>query len=59
MALALGIKEIISEMIKIQQVLRNTSPNHKMSRNEKKQVLVAIEKAETMLKEMKEEILEE
>lgn len=46
-------------MIKIQQVLRNTSPNHKMSRNEKKQVLVAIEKAETMLKEMKEEILEE
>ena len=57
MALTSGVKEIISEMIKIQQVLRNTSPNHRMSENEKRQVLAAIEKAEVTLKKMREEVI--
>ncbi|MDD1764742.1 MAG: hypothetical protein LUQ46_01885 [Candidatus Methanomethyliaceae archaeon] len=57
MALTLGVKEIISEIIRIQQVLRNTSPNHRMSENEKRQVLAAIEKAEVTLKKMREEVI--
>jgi hypothetical protein len=57
MALTSGVKEIISEIIRIQQVLRNTSPNHRMSENEKKQVLTAIEKAEGTLKKMREEAI--
>lgn len=57
MALTLGVKEIIKETIKIQQILRNTSPNHRMSENEKRQVLEAIEKAEDTLKKMKEEAI--
>jgi hypothetical protein len=56
MALTSSVKETISEMIKIQQVLRKTSPNHKMNDDEKKQVLLSIEKAEENLKKMREEV---
>ncbi|MBM5805798.1 MAG: hypothetical protein FJZ49_07050 [Candidatus Verstraetearchaeota archaeon] len=56
MALTSSVKETISEMIKIQQVLRRTSPNHKMNDEEKRQVLLSIEKAEEILKMMREEV---
>jgi len=56
MALTTGVKETINEMIKVQQVLRKTSPLHKMNADEKRQVLAAIDKAEETLKKMRGEV---
>jgi len=46
-------KEVINEMIKIQQLLRATSPSHAMSAEQRAQVDEAISKSETALGKMK------
>jgi len=47
-------KEIIGEMIKIQQVLRATSPKHLLNSENKLQVIGAISRSEELLMRMKE-----
>jgi hypothetical protein len=56
MVLTTGVKETISEMIKVQQVLRKTSPLNKMNADDRRQVLAAIDEAEETLKKMRKEV---
>jgi hypothetical protein len=55
MALREEVKEVIGEMIKIQQVLRATSPQHALNSGYKEQVAGAIARSEELLRRMKEE----
>jgi hypothetical protein len=51
-----GVREVTGEMIKLQQLLRRTSPTHNLSDDEKKHFLEAIERAEQTLKRIAGEV---
>jgi hypothetical protein len=50
MTISEGVKEVTGEMIKIQHLLRRTSPSHKMSDQESRLFSEAICRAEQALK---------
>jgi hypothetical protein len=56
MTLISAVKEIISEMIKIQQVLRKTSPTHKLDKGDEIVISSAIATTENALDKMKKEL---
>jgi hypothetical protein len=50
MTISEGVREVTGEMIKLQQLLRHTSPSHNMSDEEKKLFSESIGRAEQALK---------
>jgi hypothetical protein len=50
MTISEGVKEVTGEMIKLQQLLRRTSPSHKMSDEERRLFSESIGRAEQALK---------
>lgn len=55
MPLPQEVKDIVYEMIKIQQVLRHTSPNHNLSPEQRGKILDAVSRSEVALAKMKQE----
>lgn len=55
MAISEGVKEVVVEMIKIQQLLRGTSPSHRMSEGERAVLSGCVERAEQALKRVSSE----
>jgi len=58
MALTEDVKEVINQMIAIEQILRITSPSHKMSELELKKAIEAVEKSDSHLKLIKAKLVE-
>ena len=54
MALTEDVKEVIYQMILIEQILRKTSPMHRMGDEDSRRVSEAIARSEAILKAMKE-----
>ncbi len=50
MTISEGVKEVAGEMVKLQQLLRRTSPSHKFSDDDRKLFLEAIGRAEETLR---------
>jgi len=49
MTISEGVKEVTGEMIKLQQILRRTSPSHSMSNEERSLFSEALGRAEQAL----------
>jgi len=45
-------KEVMNEMIGIQQIMRDTSPNHDLNEDQKKRVAESIKRSEEILAKM-------
>ena len=56
MALLPNSKEVLNEMLKIQQILRRTSPNHALSEAERKAVEGSLDRAERAITMMRKEV---
>ncbi len=56
MALLPDSKEILNEMLRVQQVLRKTSPNHALSEADRKAVEVSLDRAERAVALMRKEV---
>lgn len=50
MTISEGVREVTVEMIKLQQLLRRTSPSHNMSEEERKLFSESMRRAELALK---------
>lgn len=57
MALLPASKEVLEEMLRIQQVLRKTSPDHRLSDEERKAIEGSIERAERALLLMRKDVM--
>jgi hypothetical protein len=55
MPLPQEVKDIIGEMLKIQQILRSTSPDHSLEPAQRSDMLEAISRSEAILANMKQE----
>ena len=56
MAIVPHAKEVMNEMVNIQQILRETSPNHKLNEEQKMLVMEAIKRSEEILAKMGETV---
>jgi len=56
MALLPDSKEVLNEMLKVQQVLRKTSPNHALSEADRKAVEGSLDRAERAVAMMRKEV---
>lgn len=56
MTLSDGVREVTGEMIRLQQLLRQTSPSHNFSEDEKKLFSDSVERAEYALKRIAGEV---
>jgi hypothetical protein len=56
MTISEGVREVTGEMIRLQQLLRQTSPSHNLSEEEKKRFLESVERAEQALKRIAGEV---
>lgn len=52
MTISEGIREVAGEMIKLQQLLRRTSPTHNLSEEERRLFSESIERAEAALRRL-------
>jgi len=56
MALLSNSKEVLNEMLRVQQILRKTSPNHALSEADRKTVEVSLDRAERAVAMMRKEV---
>jgi len=56
MALSQKTDDVINQMLRIDQLLRKTSPQHRLGEEEKRLVLESISKAEEGLRAMMDEV---
>ncbi len=49
-------KEVLHEILKVQQILRKTSPKHVLSESEKKAVEASLERSERLIAQMRKEV---
>jgi rRNA maturation endonuclease Nob1 len=56
MALLPNSKEVLNEMLRVQQALRKTSPNHALSEADRKAVEVSLDRAERAVALMRKEV---
>ena len=57
MALLPASKEVLHEMLRVQQVLRKTSPDHRLSDDDRKAIEGSIERAERALLLMRKDVM--
>ncbi len=56
MALLPDSKEVLNEMLRIQQVLRKTSPKHELSESDRKAIEGSLDMAEKAIRLMRKEV---
>ncbi len=56
MALLPDSKEILNEMLRVQQVLRKTSPNHALAEADRKTVEASLDRVERAVAMMRKEV---
>jgi hypothetical protein len=56
MTVSEGVREVTGEMIRLQHLLRQTSPSHNLSEEERKLFLESVERAEQALKRVAAEV---
>ena len=56
MALLPDSKEVLNEMLRVQQVLRKTAPNHALAEADRKTVEVSLERVERAVAMMRKEV---
>jgi len=57
MALLPASKEVLEEMLRVQQVLRKTSPDHRLSDDDRKAIEGSVDRAERALLLMRKDVM--
>jgi len=57
MAILPASKEVLEEMLRVQQVLRKTSPDHRLSDDDRKAIEGSVDRAERALLLMRKDVM--